>query len=90
MEWIGTHLAGKFAIIVRVELAASGSNGFLQIYNLEESTSKPYNELKGHSGKVADIAWNPHYRSILASCSDDKTVRVWDTNSNEQIRLIGH
>lgn len=60
------------------------------MYNLEHSNEKPVQKLKGHSGKVADIAWNPHYNSVLASTADDKTVRVWDTNANEQISLSGH
>jgi WD40 repeat protein len=34
--------------------------------------------LKGHSARVFNVAWNPLFESILASGSDDKSIRVWD------------
>jgi len=36
--------------------------------------------LRGHSGVVRSVAWNPDGKR-LATCSDDKTAKVWDVSS---------
>ena len=33
--------------------------------------------LEGHTDRVWGLAWNPTNTNILASCSGDKTVRIW-------------
>ncbi|MDX2078501.1 MAG: hypothetical protein SFZ02_18865 [bacterium] len=35
-----------------------------------------------HTAKVNDVAWNS-FGFLLATASDDKTVKVWDTNTSE-------
>ncbi|CAB1339009.1 unnamed protein product [Coregonus sp. 'balchen'] len=32
----------------------------------------------GHQGNVLDIKWNPFFENIIASCSEDSSVRVWE------------
>ena len=36
--------------------------------------------LKGHYSEVSDVKWCPTDLSMLATCSDDTTVRVWKMN----------
>ena len=43
-------------------------------------------KLRGHSGVVYEAAWNAK-QGLLASCSDDQTVRVWCYD--EKVRLHG-
>jgi histone-binding protein RBBP4 len=31
----------------------------------------------GHTSRVSDISWNPNERLMMASCSEDNIVQVW-------------
>ncbi|XP_063978268.1 coronin-2B-like isoform X2 [Diachasmimorpha longicaudata] len=35
------------------------------------------NRITGHTGPVLDIKWNPFNDNVIASCSDDCTVKLW-------------
>lgn len=44
-----------------------------QTGRLDFNTSR----VTGHKGPVLDIKWNPFNDNIIASCSDDCTVKLW-------------
>lgn len=77
---------------VESKFIASGSeDGNVYVWNRD--TGELLKVLSGHgTGSVNSVAWNPKNERILASCSDDHTVRIWEappptalpsTNPNE-------
>ena len=66
-----------------IHLWEGASSSSLSSWNVE---SAPY---LGHQGSVEDLQWSPTEPNGFASCSVDKTVKVWDTrNKNQSIASI--
>lgn len=55
------------------------------VYVWHHRRETPVIVLKGHSRAVNCVAWNPAHHDMLASASDDGTVRLWGTE--EQMRV---
>ena len=47
-------------------------------------TPTPLAALLGHKKEVRSVAWSPD-SSLLASCSDDNTARVWNLATSQPI-----
>lgn len=48
-----------------------------KIYIWHIRREKPVAILNGHTRTVNCVSWNPRYPQMLASASDDATVRIW-------------
>lgn len=63
------------------------SDNKVYVYNIRKET--PIAVLTGHTRTVNCVAWNPRYPEMLASASDDLTVRIWGPVKGKT-RASGH
>lgn len=75
------HKQGKYVIRscfggVDCMFIASGSENS-QVYIWNRRNEKPIEVLTGHSMTVNCVSWNPAWPQMLASASDDQTIRIW-------------
>ncbi|XP_019517086.1 PREDICTED: DNA excision repair protein ERCC-8 [Hipposideros armiger] len=73
-------------------MLSGGSDGVIVLYDLENSSRKPYYTCKAvcsvdrnhpdvHKYSVETVQWYPHDTGMFTSSSFDKTLKVWDTNT---------
>uniref|UniRef100_A0A7N0U884 Uncharacterized protein n=1 Tax=Kalanchoe fedtschenkoi TaxID=63787 RepID=A0A7N0U884_KALFE len=63
---------------------ASGSEDS-QVYIWNRRKSTPIEVLSGHLMTVNCVSWNPKRPKMLASASDDQTVRIWGSTKSKHI-----
>ncbi|KAH8764220.1 WD40-repeat-containing domain protein [Diaporthe sp. PMI_573] len=56
-------------------LCVAGSDAKVKVYDVKEG--KLFTTLVGHGGEINDLASSPQNPCIIASASDDTTVRIW-------------
>jgi WD40 repeat protein len=51
-----------------------------KVFIWQRGTGELIDALTGHGrGSVNCVAWNPRIPSMFASCSDDGTIRIWES-----------
>ncbi|KAM9939750.1 hypothetical protein OXX80_000768 [Metschnikowia pulcherrima] len=68
------------------KLATCSSKGNLRIYDFNDGSLIA--TLKGHAKGVSDIAFSPINSDIIASGSDDLTIRLWSISQRKCIRIL--
>ncbi|KAG6365967.1 hypothetical protein INS49_000143 [Diaporthe citri] len=56
-------------------LCVAGSDAKVKVYDIKEG--KIFTTLVGHGGEINDLATSPQDPRIIASASDDTTIRIW-------------
>ncbi|KAI4251619.1 MAG: hypothetical protein LQ352_004740 [Teloschistes flavicans] len=69
-------------------IATGSADRSLRIWNPEKPQVKNSTELRGHTGAVERVAWNPTKEAELASVSSDGTCRFWDVRSKTCIASL--
>nr|XP_033330671.1 glutamate-rich WD repeat-containing protein 1 [Megalopta genalis]XP_033330672.1 glutamate-rich WD repeat-containing protein 1 [Megalopta genalis] len=81
LDWCSTELG---------TLASGDCKGNIHIWRIDDNNAsttwhvdqRPYNSHAPHS--VEDLQWSPNERHVLASCSVDKSIKIWDTRVTPQ------
>jgi len=66
------------------DFIASGSEDH-KVYIWQTSREAPIATLEGHTHTVNCVDWNPAHPTMLASVSDDNTVRIWGPSSSSSV-----
>ena len=59
-------------------IATGSADRTLRIWNPEKQQVKNSTELRGHTGAIERVAWNPVREADLVSVSSDGTAKFWD------------
>ncbi|XP_076172315.1 WD repeat-containing protein 1 l(2)09851 isoform X2 [Ptiloglossa arizonensis] len=81
LDWCSTELG---------TLASGDCKGNIHIWHIGNNNGsatwhvdqRPYNSHAPHS--VEDLQWSPNEKHVLASCSVDKSIKIWDTRASPQ------
>ncbi|XP_065518993.1 coronin-2A isoform X2 [Lathamus discolor] len=84
-------------IAVVTECACGGAFVVIPIHQTGK-LDPHYPRIWGHRGNVLDIKWNPFNDFVIASCSEDATVKIWEipkplltkTITSPKKELLGH
>ncbi|KAF1379510.1 hypothetical protein PFLUV_G00176790 [Perca fluviatilis] len=77
-------------------LAVAGDDAKIRVWQvpeggLKETLTEPEVILQGHTEKIYSIKFHPLASGLLVSSSYDLTVRLWNLESREQVKLLtGH
>ena len=73
-------------------LATAGMDRSIYLWDVRGSKSNNFNVLKGHKNAVLQVRWmapgDVSSPPLLASCSADKTVSLWDANKGHRLRKM--
>ncbi|KAF1503138.1 Coronin-2A, partial [Megadyptes antipodes antipodes] len=73
------HFCAVNPHFIAVVTECAGGGAFLVIPIHQTGKLDPhYPKICGHKGSVLDIKWNPFNDFVIASCSEDATVKIWD------------
>ena len=67
-------------------IAVAGDDFDVNLISLD--SYKTIRHLDGHSDTVSCIAWAPPEGSLLATISKDRTIRLWDRHSGDQVKVL--
>ncbi|XP_062827796.1 coronin-2A isoform X1 [Anolis carolinensis] len=93
------HFCAVNPHFIAVVTECAGGGAFLVIPISQTGKLDPhYPRICGHKGNVLDIKWNPFDDFVIASCSEDATVKIWNipqhlltqSITEPQKELFGH
>ena len=61
------------------QVAIGGSHGEIKVYDANKNLAKSF---QAHTSGINRIKQSPFNKSYVATCSYDKTVKIWNNNWN--------
>ena len=91
--WSFAHPKSSFGLCFSphdgpVLMATGCHDNLVRVFDLEKSA--PVYTLSGHENEVYNVAWSPFHPHLIASGSNDKTVRVHNIAKGTTVVLVGH
>ena len=80
-------ISGAISPLDGRQIVTGSRDHTLRIWDTE--SARPIEFLRGHSGTVYEVAFNPT-GDYLATASEDQTVRIWNIGEWRKRTLIGH
>ncbi|KAL5538879.1 hypothetical protein UlMin_043122 [Ulmus minor] len=89
MKYMG-HRQSKYVIRscfggLNSKFIASGSEN-TQVFIWNRQNSRPIEVLSSHTMTVNCVSWNPRRPQMLASASDDRTIRIWGSSLHDKMQ----
>ncbi|XP_023632564.1 WD repeat-containing protein 26 homolog [Capsella rubella] len=66
-------------------IASGSEDSQVYIWKILRPQKEPCSVLRGHSGAVNCVSWNPTDLHMLASASDDGTIRIWGRDKKLEV-----
>jgi ribosome assembly protein RRB1 len=91
-----SHRSEGFALdwsrVTPFRLVAGDVDGAVRIWDKHEGSTWKMSELsRSHDCSVEDLQWSPNEANVLASCSADQSIRIWDARkAKAAISLHAH
>jgi ribosome assembly protein RRB1 len=86
-----THSAEGFALDWSSHteglLAAGDCRAGIHVWQPQQDRWAISGAYRGHTDSVEDLQWSPSEGNVFASCSVDKTIRIWDTRDRASSQL---
>lgn len=71
-------------VLINLHLTKKGADKVIKLWDVY--TGQIMRTMEGHVEGISDIAWS-NDGAYLASASDDKTIRIWDTELVSSVLL---
>ena len=87
MDW--SSAKGNFSLLTgdcNGQIYLTAHDGTLVNWNTDMQS------FQGHTASVEDLQWSPAEETVFASCSVDKTVKIWDTRQKSKpgLSFVAH
>jgi WD40 repeat protein len=76
-RWVLRSTFGGGAKAPFVAFGGEDCNGHVFYRDSMDSNTRPFLLLEGHTSTVNCLSWSAHDSRVIASASDDKTIRIW-------------
>ena len=64
------------------EFVTASEDGLVRLFDFSREENQPVKTFEGHTKKIYSVLYSPNLRNFIASCGDDRTIRIWRTDGD--------